>query len=309
MQNVHKPLPLAKGAIVHVIAPASACPKTELEAARQLLLDWHLVPQISPDIFGKDLLCANTDEQRFEQLAEALCHVDSAAVWCLRGGYGSTRLLPGLAKLTPPTKQKLFIGYSDITLLHTFLQQSWGWCTLHGPSVRQVGLKEVPEENIKQVKNLLFGVQAHAELTSLAPMNDAARAPVKLTSMVTGGNLSLVQTTIGTPHQLQTKHKIVLLEDIGERGYQVDRILAHLQQAGLFKDVAAVIFGDFTQGKEPDGSCLIEPVLTRFANQCSFPVLRCQGVGHGSVNHPVPFGTSATLSLGEAPRLVMENVC
>lgn len=294
--------------IVDIIAPASFCPPPEnsLPAVKDTLKEWGLVPRIAENIYGKDLLCANTDEQRFLFLKEALLNTESKAVWCLRGGYGCTRLIPFLKNINPPKHSKLFIGFSDITALHIFLQDQWGWATLHGPSARQVAIKDIHEDNIIEIKDFILGKQTSIEFNHLTPMNKLAEQNRTVTSVITGGNLCLVQTSIGTSWQINAAHKILFLEEVNERGYRVDRMLEHLEQAGIFNDVSAIIFGDFIGGKEVDGTNFVEPVLKRFAEQANFPVLRCLDIGHGKTNRPLPFGIPAKLGLGTEASLTIK---
>jgi len=301
--------PLRPGAIVDIIAPASACPQKEqlstLAAIRATLTAWQLVPRIPENIYGEDLLCANSTAQRFIQLKNALLNTDATAIWCLRGGYGSAHLLPQLASLPAPAHNKLFMGMSDITALHLFLQQQWGWATLHSPSARQVSLGDVHADNIAEVKHILLGQLTNCQY-NLTPLNSLAAGNSTINAMITGGNLSIVQTSLGTFWQINAANKILFLEEINERGYRVDRILEHLSQAGIFNKVTAVIFGDFTKGQEPDGSSLLIPVLERFAAQANFPVLRCLGIGHDNYNRPLPLGVPAQLHLGTPSNLHIE---
>ncbi len=150
-------LPLKKNSTIDIIAPAGGIsdPST-LEKLKNLLGNWQLISRISPDLFGPDLLCANSGEKRFQQLEEALTNTESHAIWCLRGGYGCTRLIPYLLKLTAPKKCKLFIGFSDITALHLFLQQKWHWQTLHGPSLNQVTHHLIETESSNELKKIIF---------------------------------------------------------------------------------------------------------------------------------------------------------
>lgn len=302
---------LRAGDIIDVIAPASACLTTEapLSKIHDLLVSWGLIPRIPENLLGSDLLCANTDTKRLEFLKNALLNTDSAAIWCLRGGYGSGRLIPKLANIelknSPPPK--LFIGMSDITALHLFLQQHFGWPTVHGPSVRQVADNDVDEENIQELKKIMFGQQKVLQYDKLTLLNDPSVKNKILRSMITGGNLCLVENSIGTLWQVNARNKILFLEEINERAYRIDRMLQHLEQAGIFQDVSAVLFGDFTGGKEPDGSSLIEAVLQRFAESCDFPVLHCPGIGHEKFNRPLPLGTKAELALADKSVLAVET--
>ncbi len=142
------------------------------------------------------------------------------------------------------------------------------------------------------LKNILLGKVKEVSI-ELQPLNDK---PINnIQSRIIGGNLCLIQTSIGTFWQLDTRKKIVFLEEVNERGYKIDRMLEHLRQAGLFEDIHALLLGDFIKGEELSATSLVEPVLQRFAKSCAFPVLRCPGVGHGFRNHPLPLGTSAIL--------------
>lgn len=293
--------------MIDIIAPASSCSPEDIEKVRDLLVSWNLVPRIPQDILGEDLLCANSDENRFAQLKNALLSEDSNAIWCLKGGYGCARLISELEKLPKPKHNKLFIGFSDITVLHLFLQQKWGWQTLHGPSARQAALELIEQDDIQELKRIIFGQQKTTEF-QLFPLNSAAKQNAEISASITGGTLSLLQTSIGTSWQVDGKEKILFIEDINERGYQIDRMLQHLKQAGIFAKVKAVLLGDFVGGQEPEGNSLVMPVLQRFAEESSFPVLHCPVIGHGKFNRVLPFGTQAELRLAEQ-KLIVTTGC
>lgn len=261
---------------------------------REILESWGFIVHIPNNLFGTDLLCANSDEQRFLQLKDALYNPHSQAVWAARGGYGCTRLLSALAKLTPHPQPKLFMGFSDATALHIFLQQQWGWQTLHSPGAIQLLPEKIDPKDIETVKNILQDNKKNLTF-NLQPLNKIV--PSGIQSTITGGNLCIVQNSIGTFWQIDTRNKILFLEEVNERGYQIDRILEHMRQAGLFENIHALLLGDFLKGEEPDGTSLVMPVLQRFADTCSFPVFHCPGIGHGFRNQPLPLGTPAVLKL------------
>lgn len=288
-------LPILKpGDSVDIIAPASRCSDKQLTELKKLLESWQLNCLIADDIFGKDAFCANTDEIRFRQLANALQNSQTKAIICARGGYGSMRLIPGLTKIAPPKINKIFVGMSDITALQIYLQQQWQWPTIHGASAPD----RFSTESIAALKSILFGDTKEIKFTGLLPLNKHAKENTTIEGHVVGGNLSLVQAGIGTSWQLDGRNKIIFLEDTGERGYRIDRMLQHLQQANIFKKAIAILFGDFIEGKEPDGTCLIESALNRFADDSQIPVVQVKGVGHGHTNFPLPLGTKAKLQLG-----------
>ncbi|MFT4060063.1 MAG: LD-carboxypeptidase [Legionella sp.] len=285
---------LKTGDAIELIAPASRCSDAELRGLLDLLESWGLRVLVSDTLFGKDLLCANSDEQRFLHLKNALYNPESKAIICVRGGYGATRLLPQLTQLKAPAMAKIFVGMSDITCLHLYLQQHWHWPTVHG----SVLPAKLSAESLASLKSILFAQTPSVVFNTMKPLNQLAQASGLIQSQVIGGNLTLVQASIGTRWQMNGSRRFILLEDVGERGYRVDRMLEHLQQANLFQDATAIIFGDFLEGKEPNGSSLIQPVLERFAAQCPIPVVQIEGVGHGRTNFPIPLGTDASLQLG-----------
>lgn len=290
---------LKKNSIVDIIAPASGmADKFILEKVKTLLTNWQLIPRISSDLFGLDLLCANNDEKRFHQLKDALFNSTSDAIWCLRGGYGCTRLIPSLLKLTAPEKCKLFIGFSDITALHLFLQEKWHWQTLHAPTLNQVTHHLIEPENTNELKEIIFN-QLHQLIYSLKPYHQPTNSLDLIEIPITGGNLSLIQTSLGTDWQIETKDKILFLEEVNEAAYRIARMLEHLQQSGILIHVKVLLLGNFTFATKPAEEKKIQEVLERFAQKQNFPVLRCPDIGHGKKNRCLPLGTPSLLDLNK----------
>lgn len=284
---------LKPGDCVEIIAPASRSSNKRLMALKELLESWRLTCIIHSTIFGEDVLCANTDALRFRSLSNALHNPDVKAIICVRGGYGSMRLIQNLSTLSCPVAPKWFIGMSDITALHLYFGQQWHWPTVLGSLSSDV----FSAASIAALKAILFHEIDQTSFHGEA-LNQAARAERLIHASLTGGNLCLVQASIGTLWQLDGRDKILFLEDIDERGYRVDRMLEHLRQANLLNHVAAIVFGDFLGGDEVNGKNLIQPVLKRFAQQCDMPVIQIKGVGHGHTNFPLMLGTMTALQLG-----------
>lgn len=295
---MHKMPVLVAGDSVEIIAPASRCSDQHLLQLKELLASWQLNCIVADDIFGKDLLCANTDEIRFKSLRNAIENSQTKAIICARGGYGSMRLIPELTKVSPPQQSKLFVGMSDLTALNLYLHQQWGWPILHGA----LAIDKFSPESIAAFKSVLFGETDQLKLSGI-PLNSLAEKNHFIEANIIGGNLTLVQTGIGTPWQMNASNKIIFLEEIGERGYRIDRMLEHLRQAGAFEKAKAILLGDFINGNEPNGSSLVEPVLERFAKSCEIPVVKIEGLGHGSTNFPLPLGKTVTLQFGKEIRL------
>ncbi len=289
-----------------MVAPGFRCAPESLRAGIEFLRRLGLTPRAPRAIFGTDLLCAASDRRRLEYLKRALDATDSRCVWCIRAGYGAIRLVDGLMRLAPPARRKLFVGYSDATTIHYFLNHHWGWPSLHGPLLDRLGSGTVRAEELAELKAVLFGGLRQVQFAGLAALNSAARKRQVVRSKVFGGNLTVMQTTLGTVLQRRPR-QILFLEDVGERGYRVDRMLQHLSQAGALRNVAAVVFGAFVGGRESDGRTLVPQVLERFAREQSFPVLMGMDAGHGEHQRPVFLNTAAELRCGATPHLTIET--
>ncbi len=289
-----------------MVAPGFRCAPESLRAGIEFLRRLGLTPRAPRAIFGTDLLCSASDRRRLEYLKRALDAADSRCVWCIRAGYGAIRLVDGLMRLAPPARRKLFVGYSDATTIHYFLNHHWGWPSLHGPLLDRLGSGTVRAEELAELKAVLFGGLRQVQFAGLAALNSAARKRQVVRSKVFGGNLTVMQTTLGTVLQRRPR-QILFLEDVGERGYRVDRMLQHLSQAGALRNVAAVVFGAFVGGRESDGRTLVPQVLKRFAREQSFPVLMGMDAGHGEHQRPVFLNTAAELRCGATPHLTIET--
>ena len=303
MKNPQVPL-LVPGDVVDVVAPGFRCSTAQLENGIAFLERLGLVARVPPDLFGEDLLCANTDAVRFAQLRKALFARDSRVVWCVRGGYGAIRIIPRLQALKPPRHPKLLVGYSDVTTVHQLLNMQWGWPSLHGPFLDRLGGFDVREEERVELHSVLFGGAPQTLFANLVPLNAAARRRQRIDSRLTGGNLTVLQSTLGTTLQRRPSG-MLFLEDVGERGYRIDRIFEQLRQAGVLRNLKAILLGTFLGGAESDRSNLGPAVLERFAQSVSIPVLAGIEAGHGPYNRPVFLHTRAELRCGPDAQLTV----
>ncbi len=279
--------PLQPGDKVDIIAPASIGSQQDLPQIEAFLKNWGLIPQIPDRIFGEDLLCANTDPIRLAQLKEALYDSDSKAIWCLRGGYGCARLIPDLLSAPRPEAFKYFIGFSDATALHLLFDSIWNWPTIHGPGARQVGNRAIDDASISIIHDFLLGRSSEIVYDTLEAINSKAASTAEINASIIGGNLCLLECSLGTPWQIKPKGKILLIEELNERAYKVDRSLEHLLQSNIIHDAAAIIFGDFLFS-DTEETQKINAVLHRFAENSPIPAYQLPGVGHGPQNFTIP---------------------
>jgi muramoyltetrapeptide carboxypeptidase len=291
---------LNPGDFVDIIAPSSKGNLAVLQKFKELLESWGLKGRSPDDLFGESLLYANSDEKRAEHLKYALTNESSKAIWPLLGGYGATKLMPVLAQIEQPKHSKILIGFSDITAIHIFLQCQWGWSSIHGPSGYQVALDRVPIDSINMVKSMLFAEEKAFSYDQIVSLNQLAENGESITAPIIGGNLHIIQTSLGTSWQINTDGKIVFIEEINERAYRVDRALAHLEQTGVFERSKAILFGDFIDKGEPDGKFLVQQTLQEFADRCALPVFQIRNVGHGPINNPIWLGRMATINTEKA---------
>ncbi|OQW46068.1 MAG: hypothetical protein A4S09_16675 [Proteobacteria bacterium SG_bin7] len=297
-----KNLPLKVGDFVDIIAPGFRCDIKDVKSALKRIKSWGLVPRVPKNLFGPDIICGNSDAARFDQLKRAL-NSNSKFIWCVRGGYGSIRLLDGLSKMKRPKRSKVVLGYSDITSLHAFLLRKWKWKSLHGPLLDKFGKGGLAPRDETYLKKVLFGEIKNHSYGNLKPLNALAKKAGIVRGELIGGNLTVVSSLIGLPWQFDSSGKILFFEDIGERGYRVDRLLKYFSQVGFFKNVKAIVFGEFIEGLERNGKSLCAPVIKRFANEIKIPVLMGLPTGHGDKQTTLPIGTKAILKKGAKAEL------
>lgn len=216
----------------------------------------------------------NADQERFSYLKDALTNDKSDIVWCARGGYGTTRLLPMLDGMEKPKpkREKLLVGYSDITALHLYIGQRWGWRTLHASMLAE-----------QAVDSLQLTVDAINQITE-DKLSTANHQP----STIIGGNLSIISSLMGTPYQIDAKGKVIFLEDVDEKPYRIDRMLTQLKQGGVFEKAEAVLLGYFTKSGDDD---LMQKVLDEFASSLNISVISGGKAGHAEPNMPIFLNT------------------
>jgi muramoyltetrapeptide carboxypeptidase len=296
------------GEIVDVVAPASACTREELKLGIRALREMGFKPRVPKAIFGKSLLFSNADEKRLAQFKKAIYASDSRFIWCVRGGYGAIRLMQQIERWRKPKHAKILLGYSDITTLHVYLNQKWGWPTLHGPLLDRLGRNALTPSERKELFGLLYGKQAQVVFKNLKPMNRAARSNKTLRAPVVGGNMTVLQSGLGTASALKPKGEIIFFEDTGERPHRVDRMLTQFAQAGWFDKARAVVLGQFILQNPKDRRGLWQDVFPRFASSVKIPVLKGMPVGHDPrAQRTLPFNTEAELRLGAKATLKVDS--
>ncbi len=279
---------------VFVVSPGMPYDPAELKKSLAIVKSWGLGCHQPKDLLKKNHpICSSARSTRWAHFSEALLSTKTDVIWAVRGGYGSLHLIPFLQKLKKPNTKKLFIGFSDNTTLHQFLNQEWGWSSWHGPHLDR--LYKLSFARQKQFCNLLHGRLQNLRFQNLKPLNRPAQNTLALRGQMIGGNLITLQSSLGTDVQLNTQGRILFIEDIGERGYRIDRVLEHFAQAGVFKGIKALIVGPFVGGTEPNGADLSKKVVKEFAERQKFPIFSGVKSGHIANSLILPLGTSAMI--------------
>ncbi len=295
---------LQAGDKVALVAPASGQKPEQQCLIKQAITQleaWGLDVVLTPAKQANAGYLSADDKTRAADLRHALTHPDIKAVLVTRGGYGCARLLTLLNGITVPSPRYL-VGFSDITTLHLYFANLANVFCLHAPNVATGQfLADTPqaENNRQALKQVLFNkrfpvlnlhpVHLPANADSWQNANTWQKAPV------TGGCLSLLVTSLGTPHSLTTAGKTLFIEEIGEPPYKIDRLLTHLKNAGQFEHVKAVIFGELV--KCDSRTVAVQTLLRDFFVEADFPVLQTAQFGHGAVNMPWSYGCPAVVKV------------
>jgi muramoyltetrapeptide carboxypeptidase len=276
---------LTKGDKIAIVAPSGIVKSLVAMRAKKYLTALGYQPQIPKGLLKPHLHFANTDDKRFYFLKEALLANDTTFIWSLRGGSGAQRLLPYLDKMAKPKHKKIFIGFSDNSLLQNYFAFKWDWASLHAPVLNRMSANKQSKAEEKLIWDFL--TNKVSSISGLKPVNALARKKKSIGGKIVGGNLTTLQAAIGSSLRFKAKSKILFLEDVSELPYRIDRALVSLEQAGVFTDCKGIVLGDFTNCNGPKGSCSIQQELNAFAAQIKIPVYKGLKVGHGKIQQPM----------------------
>ncbi len=296
MSEMIKPRALRPGGTIGLICPAGAI--RESEYTREYLTDkvagLGFSAVIGDSVGAVHGYLSGDDDLRLADIHRMFADPNIDAVWCIRGGYGTPRLLDKIDWELLRQHPKPLFGYSDITGLHLAMHARVGTPTLHSPQLCSVGLH--PENDRPSRASLI------AALTSTAPLGTLAQpegcppitclAPGVAEGTLIGGNLSLVVALLGTPFFPDMRGKVLFLEDVGEKTYAIDRMLTHLRLAGVFDQCAAIVLGTFSDcpvEHQAFGLSLPE-ILTEVVVPCGKPALFGLQVGHVRPSLSLPMG-------------------
>jgi muramoyltetrapeptide carboxypeptidase len=282
---------LRPGDQVAVIAPAGPCLDAEcLERVPALFeargLNATLMPSCTAIDRPHDFLAAS-DEQRLNDFHTAWANDEVKAVFALRGGWGCARFVDHIDTALLKQHAKPLAGYSDITTLHALCSRE-GVPSFHAPMPSSDWQQDGAQDDTNALFDLLMNPLAAATLLGQAP-SDAWRVNGVATGTLVGGNLSVVASLIGTPYAPPMQNNIVLLEDVGEAPYRIDRLLTQLRLCGALDAAAGFVLGSFTDAADPT------PVLQEHLGALGKPLISAWLSGHGQPNRALPLGATVHL--------------
>lgn len=283
---------LTSGSTVAVVAPAHPFLLPRLERGIALVESWGLRCRMMNNLHARHRYLAGTRSQRLADLTVALTDPDIDAVWFARGGSGTIHLLDGLPWGLLAESTRPVIGFSDATSLMSALWNRRLCQPIHGPVLHSI-VDNSDAASAEATRALLFGELDDMTLrgSHLAGPSHSVQGPV------VAGNLCVLASLCGTPWQLDARGCILVLEDIGEWPYQLDRLVTQLRMSGSLEGVVGIALGDFSGGGPPsDVEWTTDDVLADLFAPLGVPIVHQLPVGHASVNHPIPFGAEATLS-------------
>ena len=302
-----KPKPLKTGDKVAVIAPSSASDLKSVKNAEKKIRALGLTPVMFPTCYTNYGHLSATDEERADDVNDAFKDETIKGIICLRGGYGTIRILDLLDYQIIASNPKVFVGFSDITALHTVFNQICKMVTFHGPMAAtnfarvkndKVEFDNYSFENL--VKNIFtkepMGLHSNPNKEALKSLNTG-----KAQGQLAGGNLTLLTATLGSKYEIDTRGKILFIEEIGEPVYKLDRMLTSLALAGKFHDCAGIILGTFVncerEKKAYEGGLdlPLEEVVDNTLVKYKKPIIYNFKAGH---NFPQP-----TMALGTKVRI------
>jgi len=300
-----KPERLKKGDTVGIIAPASPPNKENLERGLKFIEEIGLNYKLGKSLYQEYGYLAGSDEDRLADLHEMFLDDEVKGIICAGGGYGTGRIASSIDYETINKNPKVFWGYSDITFLHTAIRQQAGLVTFHGPMIASDLGKEDANLISKEQFQQLFNPSELRYTTELSPLEEMIAGKAK--GELAGGNLSLLASTMGTPYEINTFGKILLIEDINEEPRAVDRMLNQLYMGGKLQDAAGIIVGDFNNCvPERELSLSLDEVLDHYIKLAGKPAMKGFKMGHCSPHIAVPFGTEAQMDT-ETKTLIVES--
>lgn len=303
MKKIIFPKSLQKGNRIAIISPAGSVEIPQLEQTLNLIKSNGYEVVLGKNLYAKyqhGYSYAGTEKQRINDLNRALNDPHIAAIWASRGGYGCQHLVQHIKLSEFKTNPKWFIGYSDNTVIQSYLFQK-GYASIHGQSIK-TPIVGVTEKSYELIFDILKGKYPDYKINSTAFNRRGETAGV-----LVGGNLALIYALLGTQYSFDFKDKILFIEDIAENFYAMDRMIMSLELAGVFKKIKGLIVGGMTNmGKENENENydqsfdpFVNQLIAERVSKYDFPTAFNFPNGHIFDNRPLIIGSEVKMSVGE----------
>lgn len=292
---------LKPGDTIGIIAPSRKISQEALQPAISLFESWHLKVRMGRYLFAEDNQFAGTDHQRRHDLQQMLDDPEVKAIICARGGYGTIRILEGANPEGLKSHPKWIIGYSDITVLHSWLSVSVGIPSIHGIMPVNFSPEKGETKSWQKLRSLLFG-DLPEYLMDTHPLNRSGKSRGK----VIGGNLSVLYSMAGTPYDIDTAGCILFIEDLDEYLYHIDRMIMNLKLSGKLNNLAGLIVGSMSDMKDntvPFGRDALE-IIAGYIQNSNYPVIFNFPAGHTEENYPLILGQEAEMMVDNQKSLL-----
>ncbi len=305
-----KPKELEFGDTLGLVAPASFTSKEKIEKSIETVEKMGFKVKLGESIYQRYGYLSGKDEIRAKDINEMFKDPEVDGIICLRGGYGTPRILDLIDYNIIKDNPKVFIGYSDITALHIAFNQICKLVTFHGPMVSSdiIGnFHEFSKESLYKsiMNNREIGLIENPPGEEIIKINTGV-----VEGTIIGGNLSLIADTIGTQYEIDTKRKILFIEEVGEEPYSIDRMLNQLRLSGKLKDAAGIILGDF-RDCEPKGhyedSLNLEELIEDYIKPLNKPSIYNLQSGHCDPIITLPLGINTRLDGDSGEVYILEN--
>ena len=288
----NQPKPLKKGDQVAIICPAGIIERNRIEKAAEILRGWGLQVVIGKTVGAKHFNFAGSDQMRADEFQFYLDDEHIKAIICARGGYGTARMMDLISFENFIEQPKWIVGYSDVTALHNHINQNFEIHTIHSvmPSEFLSGFRE----STNSLKATLFGKEMRYQFKK-----HSFNRPGGVTGRLVGGNLSIVHSMLASRSQINTDQCILFLEDVGERLYNIDRMLVTLKRAGMLSNLSGLLVGGFTgsTGYEDFGKTAFE-IVHEHCSPFGYPMAFHFPAGHQDDNRALVFGKDVHLTIG-----------
>lgn len=298
MSPLIKTKPLKAGDRVALVAPASPVDDEKLQLSIDSIKFLGLIPVLYPSTKMSHGYLSGPDDARAADINDAFADPGIDAVFCVRGGYGVTRILNRLDFKTISKNPKLFLGYSDITALHVAFNQICSFATLHAPMPTR-GWSSLDRVTLQSLTDNLFSTAPAGQAPYIEGEPIEIIRPGVAEGLIIGGNLSLLAATLGSPYEVDTKNKILFIEEVEEVNYKIDRNLTALALAGKFSDCRGIILGTWADcgdpGLEPKRNLTLYDIFDEVIKPFNKPTVNNFRAGHIYPQITIPMGTRTRL--------------